>query len=697
MPAPMNAPTGAINVGLVQAAPLSTLLEEERKVAQATQAQPLMGSLAAHVRQCWQYARDAKMQTVEPRMLQSVRARRGDYEPEKMAQIRDQGGSEIYAMLTSTKCRAAGSWVRDVLMGQGSEKPWTLRATKMPDIPPDVAEQIVSQASGPIAQAMQQGMPLNEGQIMQLVSSIRDSSLEELREHARRKVQRMEDKMEDQLQEGGWLEALDQFIDDITTFPAAIIKGPVIRNKPGLKWVEGPNGYEPQVETSLKLEWERVDPFMIYPSPGATTVDNGYLIEKHRLSRQDLLDLVGVEGYDDAAIRLVLDEYGKGGLREWLTNDVAQASAEGKATTSFSLNPDSLIDALQFWGSVQGKMLKEWGLTDEEITDPTKEYHVEVWLIGQYVIKATLNYDPLRRKPYFKTSYEEIPGTWWGNSVADLVRDSQVVVNAAARAIVNNMGIASGPQVVINVDRLPAGEDITQMVPWKIWQVNNDPMGAGSPPVSFFQPDSRVGELMGVFEKFAQLADEYSGIPRYMAGDAGGQAGRTASGLSMLMSNAGKSIKQVISNIDISVITPMLERLYYYNMRYSTDPELKGDVNIVARGANSLIAKDAAQIRRNEFLAATANPIDMQIVGMSGRAHLLRESAKALDLDPDKIVPPPEVVAARQAAAAMTAQLQAGQAAMSEEAPGMATPANPTMNQQTLTDGAPITDTFGAG
>ena len=50
---------------------------------------------------------------------------------------------------------------------------------------------------------------------------------------------------------------------------------------------------------------------------------------------------------------------------------------------------------------------------------------------------------------------------------------------------------------------------------------------------------------MGIYEKFATLADEYTGIPRYMTGDASvGGAGRTASGMSMLMSNAGKSIKR---------------------------------------------------------------------------------------------------------------------------------------------------------
>ena len=697
------------SIGLLSAAPLRTVEEEEQKALDLLdQGQPMVSSLAGHVRSCWTYARDAKMQTVEPRMLFSVRARRGEYEPDKLAQIRDQGGSEVYAMVTSVKCRSAGAWIRDVLLGQGSEKPWTIRPTKVPSLPPEISEMIVAQAAQPIQQAMLSGQPVTDEEIMALMGPMRDKAMEQVREQARQRAQRMEDKMEDQLSEGGWLDALDAFIDDITTFPSAVIKGPIVRKKPALKWVQGlDGGYEPKVEDVLKLEWERVDPFMIYPSPSATTVDDGYLIEKHRMERQDLEDLIGVEGYSEKEIRAALEDYGRGGLREWLTNDVAQASAQGKSTTSVGLNPDGLIDALEYWGSVQGQKLLDWGMSEKEISEPTKEYPVNIWVVGTHVIKAVLNYDPLRRKPYYKASYEEIPGAWWGNSVADLVRDAQTVCNAAARAMVNNMGIASGPHVVVNVDRLPPGEDITQMTPWKIWQVTSDPMNAATPPVIFNQPDSRVAELAGIFEKFSTMADEYSGIPRYMAGDASGNAGRTASGLSMLMGNAGKSIKQVISNIDVSVLSPLLERLYYYNMRYSDDPELKGDINVVARGANSLIAKDAAQIRRNEFLATTANAIDMQIVGLAGRAAILRENVKSLDMDPDKIVPPPEVIAARQQAAEQ-AQQQMMMMAQAQGQPGVpgppGQPGTPgqssvgslpmTMNRQTLENGAPITDNF---
>lgn len=670
-----------VQLGLMRAAPLRVVMEEERAAAEAAQRQPIIDDLAGYVRKCWTDARDAKRNTVEPRLLQNMRARRAEYDPDKLAKIREQGGSEIFANLTSVKCRAAGGWIRDVIMSTGTERPWTLRPTPVPDLPPEINDSIVGLAMEPLKQALLMGAPVSQAEVTQNLSSMRDQALAAVREEATKRAARMADKMEDQLIEGGFLDALDKFIDDLTTFPSAIIKGPVVRKRPKLRWRQDESDQmRPIISDELCLEWERVSPFDIYPAPSATTIDDGYLIQKHTLTRSDLQALIGVDGYSDATIRTVLDEYGRGGLRDWLMADeVEQLTAEGKSTTSYTNTSEGLIDALQFWGTVQGKCLIEWGMPEDEVPDPTREYDVEVWLVGRWVIKAVLNYDPLRRKPYYKASYETVPGSWWGNSVADLVRDVQQVVNASARALVNNMGLASGPQVAINVDRLPPGEDITQLTPWKIWQVTTDPYGNSTQqPVQFFQPSSNVNELLTVFEKFSQLADEYSGIPRYLTGDTTGGAGRTASGLSMLINNAGKSIKQVIGNIDMAVINPLIERLYIHNMQYAEDPDLKGDVAVVARGASSLIAKESAQVRRNEFLAATANPIDMQIVGPEGRAAILRETAKTLDMNPDAIVPPIEVLRQKWQAQAMQQQQLMGPAGSGQE----------------LMDGGAVTDNF---
>ena len=631
-------------------------LEAEVKAASDTQQnQDLIQGLAAHCRKRWEVVRTSQ-RSVQDRMLDNIRRRRLEYTPEKLAEIKRQGGSEIYMGIASTKCRAATSWLRDSLLGTGADKPWSLDATPIPDLPPEVLAGLEQALTEQLFQQYQMGAPVpDENTLRQMATEMKDTASRQLKEMAEQRMDRMETLMEDQLLEGGFSQALSEFLDDLATFPYAVLKGPVVRRRKTMQWQNG----ELVPGEELRPEWERVDPFYLYWAPWASNIQDGYVIERHRLTREDLQALIGVEGYSEASIRTVLSEYDTGGLHEWLWLDTAKAKAEGKDESSVTESRKDLIEALQVWDSVAGKLLIEWGMDETEISDPQLTYPCEVWMVGHTVIKAVLNYDPLGRKPYYVTSYEKTPGSVDGNGVVDLVSDVEDMCNASARALANNMGISSGPQVGVNISRLPAGEDITQMYPWKIHQFVASDYGDSSPPITFFQPNSNAQELMAVFERFAGMADEVSGIPRYMTGEHVPGAGRTSSGLSMLISNAGKSIKQVITNIDKDVITQVIERLYQYNQRYKPDPELIGDAKCVAKGAMSLVVKEAEQVRRSEFLnLVLQSPLAQQIVGMQGAAELLRDSAKNLSGNVDRIVPDRQYIGNLEQAQMMIQQLQ---------------------------------------
>jgi len=681
--APMSGSLGGV-MPFMNAAAVQEQKKKEMAAELATQqSAPAIAGLAGHIKDFWGKAERAKL-IVQLPMLEALYARRGEYTTEKLAKIQESKQPAIYMMLAASKMRQIESLLRDILLGMGEDKPWTLSPTPNPELPPEQVQKIVQGLQEEIQQILEAGLQPTMDQVRERLRMYRDQLNTKLKEEAQIRCERMEDKMEDQLVEGGFPIAMDQFISDLATFKTAFLKGPVVRNRPQLSW--GQDG-ELAVETKLTLQWERVDPFNIYPAPWARHISEGSLIEKHKLTREDLTQLIGVEGYSEAAIRKVLEQYGTSGLHDWLSVDSQRAAAEGKDQINAAVTT-GLIDALQFWGSASGQMLLDWGLPAEQVEDPAKEYQIEAWLIGSYVIKAVLNADPLARRPYFSYSFHQIPGSVWGDSPYDLMRDCQDMCNAAARSLAANLGISSGPQVAILSNRLPPGEDVTEMYPWKIWQFESDPMGSTASPIQFFQPQSNSSELMTVFDRFSQLADEYTGIPRYMSGfngDSGG-AGRTASGMSMMIGNASKIIKQVVAGIDIHVMTKLLDRLYYYNMRYSDDPDLKGDVKVISRGAMSLAVKEAAQVRRNEFLLATANPIDMQIIGMEGRAEVLRQTVKTLDMNADKVVPPVAVLKER---AAMQ-QAQQAQQAMQQEMQNA--PQKP--NQQQLMNGAPVTDNF---
>jgi hypothetical protein len=668
------------------------------------QSQPVIQGLSGHIKAFWWMAHHARLD-VEQKMLEALYSRRGEYTPGKRADIEAQGQSLIYMMLFSVKCRQAESLLRDAMIGSGVEKPWGIRPTPTPNLQPQAIDEIVQGVSQEVEQAQALGQMLTMELIKQRLRDAKEEVESQIYQEAVARAKLMEHKMEDQLDRGNYLLALDQFLSDLTTFKAAIIKGPMVRNRATLKW-QPDNTLA--VTKELQPEWERVDPFNIYPAPWAKDLQSAPFIEKHRMSRQDLNALIGVPGYSEDSIRQVLEQYDKGTLRYWTTIDSQKAAAEGRNTIQ-AVNAPDLIDALQYWGSVPGKLLLEWGLKPEEVPDPTKEYEVEAWLVGDYVIRAVLNPDPLGQRPYFSTSYERVPGTFWGNSMYDLMKDCQDLCNSAARALASNMAISSGPQIWVNVDRLPVGEELTRMFPWKVWTGTSDPMGSTANPIQFFQPQSNAAELMQVYQNFSMLADDYTGIPRYMTGTEGTPgAGRTASGLSMMINNASKIIKQVIGNIDQYIIEPMITRLYQYNMQYGDDQDLKGDVDIVALGALSLTMKDSAQVRRNEFLQTTANPIDMQIIGLDGRAQVLREVVRTLDMNTDQIVPSASVIKQRAAAAAQAQammamqQAQGGTPAKPKQPapqmgngvmPGGAMP-GPQGSGQTLMNGAPQTDNF---
>lgn len=697
-PQPMGSATigGTMSLQSVSEIQAQAKRESEQNF-QDQQAQPVITGLAGHVKGFFEVANMAKLD-VQNQMLEALYARRGEYPADKLQQIREQGHPAIYMMLASVKMRQAESLIRDVMIGAGTEKPWTITPEPVAELPPFEINQIHQAVTTEVQQAIQQGFEPDMQAIRDRLQSAKDELVNSLHEAAVAHAERMEDKMETQLDEGGFNEALDEWITDLTTFKTAFICGPIVRNKAKLTW--GPDN-QPVVTTALSLEWERVSPFDMYPAPWAKSLkDKTPLIRKHKLSRENLTELIGVEGYSEDGIRAVLDVYGIGGLSDWLSVDSQVARAEGKLTLS-STTHTNLIDALQYWGTVSGQMLRDWGMTAVEVPDVAKEYQVEAWVIGPYVIKAVLNDDPLARRPVYGNSYERIPGSVWGHSVYDLMRDCQDMCNAAARSLAANLGISSGPQVAINVTRLPQGEQVTQMFPWKVWQFEADPMGGTQPPIQFFQPSSNAAELMGVYEKFSSLADEYTGIPKYMTGTEGTPgAGRTASGLSMMIGNASKIIKQVVGSIDQHLLTPLLERLYYYNMRYGDDPDLKGSIGIQARGAMSLTTKESAQVRRNEFLQATMNPIDTQIMGLQGRAEVLRAAASTLDLNVDKVVPSVAVLKDRQKqtqmaqAAAAAKQMQLPGAGQPGVPPQGAQPGGPSPSGQQLTNGAPVTDQF---
>ena len=242
LPTPQTpqAPSTAIYAGgllrVMSPSQTTAAIDAARHEAEAANNQPEILGLASYVRSCWTAAKTAKLD-VEQRMLKSRRQRAGIHEPDILANIRAMGGSEIYMMLTSNKCRAAASWLRDVLLSGPDGRPWALDPTEEPELSPDEMQEVIQRATEEALEieTMMGMVPLRPDNLRELAKTVRDRVLAEMRTESRSMMDRAESKIADQLQEGGFDLALHQIINDIVEMPAGILKGPVIRRKPKLK------------------------------------------------------------------------------------------------------------------------------------------------------------------------------------------------------------------------------------------------------------------------------------------------------------------------------------------------------------------------------------------------------------------------------------------------------------------------------
>lgn len=647
--------------GILQVVSPQQVSDYEAEVqAQRTPPEPAieMEGLVAIIRREFHDARNARyVNGISQRLIEAQRTYRGQYSPNKLKDIKAFGGSEVYSRVTPTKCRGATSVLRDLYLS-GTEPPWELTPTPVPTLPEDINAAVSGLVQSEVQSMQAQGSAITEEMIRDRMAQLFDSaqmaaiknSVEEAKEASR--------ELNDVLIEGRFYQALKEFLIDLPIFPIACMKGPVVRQQTKVRWKDG----SPSQETSPKLFWDRVSPLDLYFTPDAGHLDESYVIEHVRYSRQDLYNLIGVPGYKEDEIRAVLadfkDKTQSRSWRDWF--DEEREDLEDR--DHWESARGQLIDALEWHGCIQGQMLLDHGFSEQEVDDPEKEYMVDAWVVDRYCIKAQIAPSLTNRPNYFISSFEKIPGSIWGYGLPDILEDITSVCNTTMRSIVNNLSIASGPQVVVNLDRLAQTEDANSLYPWKRWHVIDDPLGQNKTekPVDFFQPQSNVQELMMVYEKFANMADEASALPKYLTGSgATGGAGRTASGLAMLMDNASKVMQNVAANVDDDILTPSIEGLYEMVMLSSAGPQLRGDETIVVKGVTVAVQKETDRMRKLEFLQMTANPMDMQIMGIPGRAAVLEDVAEELGMKGKKVVPSSEELQEKMQEAAKAQQATA--------------------------------------
>ena len=601
--------------------------------------------LAKHIDKVWQQnQKDNKQVRIE--MVNTLRRVKGEYDPAKLTAIRAFKGSETYLRVGENKCRSAESWIKDIYRGD-IDLPWELEPTAVPDLPDETIQQIQMEAQQQAMmmeqELMASGAIADRTQIARLMTDFYqeqlDKAKEDLRKEATERVNRAADEIRDQNQEGGWNTAFKDFLYYFVRLKVGIIKGPILTKRKKQIWQASEIGYELTTIDTLVNDVYCVSPFNFFPSKGMKNINDGDVIEIHELSKQALSDLIGVAGYSDDEIRLVLDKYAKGDLKsKWFTiddettvNQVSKDKQSSSLTNPTTSNSTDLagdtIFAQEFYGTVSGAMLIEWG--SEGNIDPHMQYQANCWKIGDHVIKAVVNPDSLGRKPYHVTSWAKNPEWIWGEGLLEFAAPLEDAINAITRALINNIAIASGPMAEVDKDRVDMR---TPIYPWRQIESTSMQMKNDGPAVTYYQPQMYAESLINAWQFFGRVLDEMT-VPAYAQGASqSGVTAGTATVFTQLLAAASRSIKAVVANIDDDIITPYIQMCYDYNMKFTEDDTMKGDARAVAKGVNGLLAREQQSQRKVEVLQMVSNPAYMQILGTKNIGALLSQVIRGQDI-----------------------------------------------------------------
>jgi hypothetical protein len=597
--------------------------------------------LVTHIRGVWSVNSQSRL-IPEQEMLSALRRVKGEYESDHLAAIKAAGLSEDFIRLTYHKCRDCASWMLDTIDPLG-DRTWDVEVDGQIEIPPSMEVQLIQQKKmqmldAVLQQAGQQGQVLDPQQVIYIIQSaeeeIKQLVMEEAKGVAEERCTNMEILIQSQLHEGGWDEAHKACIDDFSKLKACVLKGPLPKKIKALKYDDATKQY--QVVDKIVPGYWRVSPFNAYPAPNALNPNDGPFIEIEPYSPSDLARLVGQPGYKEDALREILRRFTTG-YHEITVVDADRQMLENEDLTGARSGVlGGKIDCINFWGPVQGKMLREWDMAGSEVPDEDTYYPVNAKMVENIIFLARLNPDPLGRTPYHSASYVKNNDSMWGESPADLMTDLQKICNATVRNMMTNVASSSSPVYEIDETRLAPGDD-GDIYPGKKIMTTNKRMIEG-PAIRMYQAELKAGELLLIYDKFKKEADDQV-VPAFANSAGGGE--RAAGALAMRMSASGRNIKMAVDNFDTGVTIPAMTMQFTMNM---LDPKIdescKGTTRIVARSTKSQAAREQMAVRSNELLGLIAGNADLKrLAGDKGLAYILAECVKSRQMDVKQAIP----------------------------------------------------------
>ena len=577
----------------------------------------------------------------EQRWLQAYKNFRGIYD--STTQYRDSERSKVFIKITKTKVLAAYGQIVDILFAN-KKFPIVVESTPMPEGIEEFAHMRTPLDEAQPQQLDPYGFP---GDGRDLAPGGREAHYlgsygqefgdmlvpgkakmgEPQLEPAAEMARQMEKCIHDQLLDTNAVNVLRKAIFESALLGTGIVKGPFNFYKRVHKWGrndEGEREYMPFEKIVPRIETVSVWDF--HPDPSATTIEDcEYVIQRHRMNRQQLRSLIMRPHFDAAAVQEAIangpnyvDKYYEDTIREDETEPYYQ---------------ENRFEVLEYWGVIDSKFAYEAGLDGADDMSEFDQMQVNVWICGNVVLRCVVNPFTPARIPFQAFPFEINPYQIWGVGVAENMEDAQMLLNGHVRMAIDNLALAGN--LVFDVDEasLVPGQNM-DIFPGKIFRRQSGVTGTAINGLKF---PNTAPENIQMYQISRQLADEETGIPSIMHGQTGVTGtGRTAAGLSMLMGSAGLSMKTVIKNIDDYLLKPLGESYFQWNMQFNEKvEEIEGDLEIKPRGVAAVMQKEVRSQRLTSLLQTVANPMLAPFIKIP---NLMRELAITQDIDPDSLV-----------------------------------------------------------
>lgn len=567
-------------------------------------------------------------QPTEEEWIRDLRAYNSQYDPETLARIGDR--SKIFVSLTHTKTMAAYSRIIDMLFSS-SMKPWAVKPTPVPEGVPDEEGRIAFEKfRQEVVNAVEGGEVGPEEDprmvLMQKMKQFETKYRLRQKKLARERALLMSEQIDDQLQEMKFESAAKRALHEMCIVGTGAVKGAMMKIDQQRSWQmsDGKESWDISFSESPRPDAKMVSVFNLYPDPYSEDLNEiPGIFERHVMTRTQFRALANNKKFKKEVIELIILNH-PGGNHTDLQHEIDRRNIANLTVHGNS----GRFEVLEYWGNIDGAKLSNYGV---EVKDPAREYQANVWICDGRVIMARLNPTPEQRIPYQLVPFERMPHQLWGLGPPRMMRSSQATLNASARALLDNLGISSGPQFELNVDMLADGENPSEMFPFKIW--HREGGDASTPMIRQFQPNSNTPQLVGVMNTFREYADEETSLPRYMHGEGTGGT-RTSGGLSMLMGAANLSIKSIIKNIDDYLFSPLVYSFYDWNMRWNPRRDIKGDMRVIAQGSTSLVAREIQSERMLQFANMTSSEYFASKVDHEA---ILKEIARAMEIPVEMI------------------------------------------------------------